>query len=139
MSIGFNIKSLRIQQNMTQQELAEKLFVKRNAISKWEQGRGMPSIDNVQALSKTFNVSIESLLTPQEVPLNLNKITIFIMIISTMMIILYFVPWQTDWSFFRVIIRGIIKNSYSVNMSSFIMFWSGRGESNPHFMLGKHV
>jgi len=58
----------------------------------------MPSIDNVQALSKTFNVSIESLLTPQEVPLNLNKITIFIMIISTMMIILYFVPWQTDWS-----------------------------------------
>jgi len=34
MSIGFNIKSLRIQQNMTQQELAEKLFVKRNAISK---------------------------------------------------------------------------------------------------------
>lgn len=98
MSIGFNIKSLRIQQNMTQQELAEKLFVKRNAISKWEQGRGMPSIDNVQALSKTFNVSIESLLTPQEVPLNLNKITIFIMIISTMMIILYFVPWQTDWS-----------------------------------------
>ena len=98
MSIGFNIKSLRIQQNMTQQELAEKLFVKRNAISKWEQGRGMPSIDNVQALSKTFNVSIESLLTPQEVPLNLNKINIFIMIISTMMIILYFVPWQTDWS-----------------------------------------
>jgi transcriptional regulator with XRE-family HTH domain len=83
---------------MTQEELAEKLFVTRNAISKWEHNRGTPSIDNIKALSSLFEVSIDALLTTYVRRLSLNKITGFISFITFMMITLYFLPWQTDWS-----------------------------------------
>jgi transcriptional regulator with XRE-family HTH domain len=98
MTIGHQIKSLRLAHNMTQEELAEKLFVTRNAISKWEHNRGTPSIDNIKALSSLFEVSIDALLTTYVRRLSLNKITGFISFITFMMITLYFLPWQTDWS-----------------------------------------
>jgi transcriptional regulator with XRE-family HTH domain len=98
MAIGHQIKSLRLAHNMTQEELAEKLFVTRNAISKWEHNRGTPSIDNIKALSSLFEVSIDALLTTYVRRLSLNKITGFISFITFMMITLYFLPWQTDWS-----------------------------------------
>jgi transcriptional regulator with XRE-family HTH domain len=49
MTIGHQIKSLRLAHNMTQEELAEKLFVTRNAISKWEHNRGTPSISSTRS------------------------------------------------------------------------------------------
>lgn len=45
MELYDKIQELRKSKNMTQEELAEKLFVSRAAISKWESGRGYPSID----------------------------------------------------------------------------------------------
>jgi len=98
MTIGHQIKSLRLAHNTTQEELAEKLFVTRNAIFKWEHNRGTPSIDNIKALSSLFEVSIDALLTTYVRRLSLNKITGFISFITFMMITLYFLPWQTDWS-----------------------------------------
>ena len=60
--IGKFIAELRKQNNMTQQELADKLNVTDRAVSKWENGRGVPDISLLQALSKVFDVSLNELL-----------------------------------------------------------------------------
>lgn len=65
-TIGQKISMLRKKHNMTQDELAEELFVSRQAVSKWEIGRTAPSIDNVVELSLLFNISIEELLCLKE-------------------------------------------------------------------------
>ena len=51
-NIGNKIKDLRTQKGLTQEELAEALYVSRTAISKWESGRGYPNIDSLKAISK---------------------------------------------------------------------------------------
>jgi len=48
--------------NLTQDELAEKLFVTRQAISRWETGETTPSIDTLKLISSTFNVSVDELI-----------------------------------------------------------------------------
>ena len=57
MAIGSNIKQLRKKNNMTQEELADKMSLTPYAISKWEIGENTPTIYEVQELSKIFNVS----------------------------------------------------------------------------------
>ena len=52
---------------MTQEELAQALFVSRTAISKWESGRGYPSIDSLKELSRFFSVTIDELIGSEEV------------------------------------------------------------------------
>ncbi|MBP3371194.1 MAG: helix-turn-helix transcriptional regulator, partial [Clostridia bacterium] len=49
-----------------QEELAEKLYVSRTAISKWESGRGYPGIESLKAIAKFFSVSIDELLSGEE-------------------------------------------------------------------------
>ena len=66
MELGEKLQQLRKQKNYTQEELAELLFVSRTAISKWESGRGYPSIDSLKAISGVFSVSIDDLLSGEE-------------------------------------------------------------------------
>lgn len=66
MELHEKLQQLRKQSGLTQEELAEKLYVSRTAISKWESGRGYPSIDSLKALSKFFSVSIDALLSGDE-------------------------------------------------------------------------
>lgn len=66
MSIGDNIKRLRIDNNFTQEELANKIYVTRNAISKWETDKGIPNIDNLKQLSSLFNVSLDQLVNEED-------------------------------------------------------------------------
>lgn len=54
---------LRKSRGLTQEELAEALYVSRTAVSKWESGRGYPSIDSLKQISAYFSVSIDELLT----------------------------------------------------------------------------
>ncbi len=58
---------LRKSKGLTQEELAEALFVSRTAISKWESGRGYPSIDSLKELSRYFSVTIDELICSREV------------------------------------------------------------------------
>ena len=51
---------------MTQEELAAALFVSRTAISKWESGRGYPSIDSLKEISRFFSVTIDNLICSDE-------------------------------------------------------------------------
>ena len=57
------LQELRKSRGLTQEELAEALFVSRTAISKWESGRGYPSIDSLKEISNYFSVSIDELLS----------------------------------------------------------------------------
>jgi len=66
MSIGENIKQLRQLNNLTQEELASKLFVTRNAISKWETDKGIPSIDNLKQLATMFKVSLDQIVNEED-------------------------------------------------------------------------
>ena len=60
-NIGENIRELRIKKNMTQKELAERIFVTPQAISKWERGVGYPDILQMVPLADIFDVSIDML------------------------------------------------------------------------------
>lgn len=61
------IADLRNKNKLTQDELAEKVFVTRQAVSKWESGTSVPNTETLKLLSKLFDVSINTLLgTPQK-------------------------------------------------------------------------
>ena len=57
------LQELRRSRGLTQEELAEDLYVSRTAVSKWESGRGYPSIDSLKEISKYFSVTIDDLLS----------------------------------------------------------------------------
>ncbi len=57
---------LRKSRGLTQEELAEALFVSRTAISKWESGRGYPSIDSLKEIARFFSVTIDDLICSDE-------------------------------------------------------------------------
>ncbi len=67
MTFGEKLKKLRTDSELTQDELAEKLYVTRTAVSKWESDRGYPNIDSLKAISKFFSVCVDDLLSSDEV------------------------------------------------------------------------
>ena len=67
MEFNEKLQNLRKQKGFTQEELAEALYVSRTAISKWESGRGYPSIDSLKEIAKFFSVTIDELLSGDEV------------------------------------------------------------------------
>ena len=66
MEFNEKLQALRKSRGLTQEELAEALFVSRTAISKWESGRGYPSIDSLKEISKYFSVTIDELMTGEK-------------------------------------------------------------------------
>lgn len=66
MTLGEKLKSARKSAGLTQEQLAEKLLVSRQAITKWEADKGMPDIENLKQLSKLLNISIDYLLDSGE-------------------------------------------------------------------------
>ena len=59
------LQELRKKKGITQEELAEALYVSRTAVSKWESGRGYPNIDSLKEISRFFSVSIDELLSSE--------------------------------------------------------------------------
>lgn len=62
MLIGDKLKEARLKKNMTQEEVAEKIFVSRQSISNWENNKTYPDIGNVIVLSDLYDVSLDELL-----------------------------------------------------------------------------
>jgi transcriptional regulator with XRE-family HTH domain len=60
------LQELRKHKGLTQEELADQLFVSRTAVSKWESGRGYPNIESLKAIAKFFGVTIDQLLSGDE-------------------------------------------------------------------------
>lgn len=66
MEFNEKLQELRNKKGLTQQELAEKLYVSRTAVSKWESGRGYPSINSLRDIAKFFSVTVDELISPCE-------------------------------------------------------------------------
>ena len=66
MELNKKLQDLRKQAGLTQEALAEALYVSRTAISKWESGRGYPNIDSLKAIANFFGITIDELLSSNE-------------------------------------------------------------------------
>lgn len=66
MTLGEKLKEARKNAGLTQADLAESLCVSRQAITKWESGKGIPDVENLRMLSKALDVSIDFLLDDEE-------------------------------------------------------------------------
>ena len=66
MEFNEKLQELRKKRKLTQEEVAERLFVSRTAVSKWESGRGYPSIDSLKRIAELFSVTVDELLSSSE-------------------------------------------------------------------------
>ena len=76
--VGKFIKELRIENNLTQADLANKYGVTYQAVSKWENGLNLPDIALLKEMSKDFNVNIEDLLEGEKVYRKKSKLFYFV-------------------------------------------------------------
>ena len=67
MTFGEKLKKLRKENGLTQEELAEKLYVTRTAVSKWETDKGFPAIDSLKLISELFQISLDELISDSDV------------------------------------------------------------------------
>lgn len=74
MKINEQLKKYRIENNLTQQNLADKLNVSRQTISKWETGRGLPDIENLIWLSDIYQVSLDELVGRAFIKMNVDEL-----------------------------------------------------------------
>lgn len=65
MSFAKNLKQIRKEKQLSQEELAEMLDVSRQAVSKWEQGIGYPEVEKLLLLSNKLNISLDSLMATE--------------------------------------------------------------------------
>ncbi len=102
MEFNEKLQQLRKQKKMTQEQLADKLFVSRTAVSKWESGKGYPNIESLKSLAKLFDVSIDELLSGEELlelasdenRSNMKKLYVMIYgIIDLMAVVFVFLPF----------------------------------------------
>ncbi len=66
MELNEKLQELRKKKQLTQEELAKALYVSRTAISKWESGRGYPGIDSLKAIAKYFAITLDELLSTDQ-------------------------------------------------------------------------
>lgn len=66
MELNEKLQELRKEKGITQEELADALYVSRTAVSKWESGRGCPSIDSLKELARFYSVTIDELLSGEK-------------------------------------------------------------------------
>ena len=66
MDFGEKLKALRTERGLTQEQLAAKLYVSRTAVSKWETGGGSPNLDSLQVVARLFDVSVDDLLSTDD-------------------------------------------------------------------------
>ncbi len=101
--IGKFILSLRKEKQMTQKEFANKLNVTAQAVSKWENGRGIPDIEILQKISTEFNINIDSILNGKKQKSTFPKKYIFLIIILLLClflgIIIYLWTIPRDYNF----------------------------------------
>ena len=67
MEFGEKLQNLRKSKGLTQEELAENLYVSRTAVSKWESGRGYPNIESIKEIAVFFSVTVDDLLSSEKI------------------------------------------------------------------------
>jgi len=131
MELHEKLQELRKERGLTQEELAEALYVSRAAISKWESGRGYPSIDSLKALAEFYSVTIDDLLSSEKLisiaerenKRNITKITnLFLGMVDILALLLILLP------LYPKTVEGYI---YSINLIEYsetsrfnlILYW----------------
>ena len=66
MEFGEKLLNLRKSRGLTQEELAQALYVSRTAVSKWESGRGYPSIESLKGIAGYFSVTVDELISGEK-------------------------------------------------------------------------
>lgn len=66
MTFEEKLKQLRMREKYSQEQLAELMHVSRQAVTKWENGGGMPDVSNLLAIADLFDVTLDSLLRDEE-------------------------------------------------------------------------
>ncbi len=97
--IGKYILNLRKKNNLSQAEFASILNVTSQAVSKWENGRGIPDVELLRKISKHFNVDIESILDGEEVKKNNKKIFVIGGVLLLLIIIFTLIIFNKNESF----------------------------------------
>ncbi len=128
------LQELRKSRGLTQEELAEALFVSRTAISKWESGRGYPSIDSLKEISRYFAVSIDELLSGDQLVLiaekenksNLNCLCDllfgFVDLLSLLLIFLPLYPKPVDGYIYSISLIEYVDNEIWICMTYWSLF-----------------
>lgn len=128
MEFNEKLQELRKNRGLTQEELAEILYVSRTAISKWESGRGYPNIESLKDISKFFSVGIDDLLSGEKIisiAENENKSNIqnicdllfgIIDVMSISLIILPLYPKRVDDLIYSL-------NLFLYNESGYMIYW----------------
>ena len=121
MEFNQKLQELRKQKGLTQEQLATSLYVSRTAISKWESGRGYPNIDSLKALAKFFSVTVDSLISADEILIiaeedNKKKQSFFKDLVCGLLdlstLLLFFLP------FFAQKIGGVIQSVSLLELSN---------------------
>ena len=100
MEFNENLKYLRKEAKMTQESLAERLNVSRQAVTKWERGQSLPDIQNLKEISNIFGVTIDSLvgdvITKKEAQINkkINDIGYFIFGTIILLLCIFFSVYE---------------------------------------------
>lgn len=112
--IGKFILDLRKQNKMTQKELADKLNVTAQAVSKWENGRGIPDIEILQKISTEFNVNMDSILNGEKgkKKISMKYLLIILLVIILLGVAIYLLLNSSDYNFTDI---KSTSNNFNVN------------------------
>lgn len=133
MELSEKLQQLRKQQNLTQEELAHALYVSRAAISKWESGRGYPSIDSLKAIADYFGLTVDELICGNDLlmiakedkkknALRFRDLVFGLLDISV--ILLFFLPFfaqRTDGTIEEVSLFAMADNSVYLRVAYFAL------------------
>lgn len=114
--IGNLLKKIRKDNNLTQQEFANKLGVTPQAVSKWETAKNIPDISILKEIKRLYNIDLDSILDGEESKKKFNKIYIIIISLIILIIILLcliFIPkGQNDFTFKQI---GTTCGNFNIN------------------------
>lgn len=121
MTIGKNIKKLRTAAGLTQEQLAERLFVTRQTVSNWERGTSWPDLDQLEAVAGALGVEMTVLLygeKPPRPPVSRRRIAVTVLLLA-----LTAVLWVAGARVLGPMVKGYVNSRY--NWGAMMMFRGG--------------
>ena len=129
-----NLKKLRTEKGLTQAQLAEKLFVSRSTVAKWENGLGLPSPESMAALEELFEVTAADMATkePENVIVQKNKkmhlvFKIFgCLAVSILIVALFFLPYiiqRGDYGFTPDMAAGVWADEEYIDTGDYRIYY----------------
>ena len=126
--IGKNIKQLRLQQKMTQDELAERLSVTRQTVSNYETGKSKPDVDMLVKISEVFNTDVQQLIYgPEPAPDKSKKKSLAIAVMLTCSLgLLYLIiqPVALRWRSNYIVSLGMMNRAFVLPLMLLSFGWT---------------